>query len=289
MDDSNQNLDTTEISSKTHVKNLWKEANNNDYQEHATIFSDDSTQIINSASLNVDSTDTFMQALDNKIKSDKDDEIVKSWLFEQLETTINDSSEKALYQYLYDTITESDEPSFTLKKVNIMDLEKRKKVYGICGECNEPVALKSLDDSSNMNNDFLNEIKYYISGHFYCIQTVICYGITKDPDTKDYMMVLPYYGSGSLRNNLTNDLGYENKIQYLYWIIDGLSTIHNAGKVHKDFHSGNVLIEKGIPIIKPVNSTDSLSETISSTPANPISECFDCELDESDLNQDNDE
>ncbi|EXX51581.1 Ste20p [Rhizophagus irregularis DAOM 197198w] len=345
MDDSNQNLDTTEISSKTHVKNLWKEANNNDYQEHATIFSDDSTQIINSASLNVDSTDTFMQALDNKIKSDKDDEIVKSWLFEQLETTINDSSEKALYQYLYDTITESDEPSFTLKKVNIMDLEKRKKVYGICGECNEPgtgwrwcqpcnakrftdnfknwtsenknideliqqsqinsfhftkclewipfekfenvtyltrggfgkiysadwpeghinywdienqiwklcpnvkVALKSLDDSSNMNNDFLNEIKYYISGHFYCIQTVICYGITKDPDTKDYMMVLPYYGSGSLRNNLTNDLGYENKIQYLYWIIDGLSTIHNAGKVHKDFHSGNVLIEKGIPII----------------------------------------
>ncbi|POG73848.1 kinase-like domain-containing protein [Rhizophagus irregularis DAOM 181602=DAOM 197198] len=273
-------------------------------------------------------------------------------------------------------------------------------------------------------------------------------------------MVLPYYGSGSLRNNLTNDLGYENKIQYLYWIIDGLSTIHNAGKVHKDFHSGNVLIEKGIPIIsdlgmcqpvddnerkgvfgvipymapevlrgykytkaadiysfgimmnelmseeiphndiphdhflvvkickgfrpkisentpklivdliikcwdakaenrptakelcqilreyvgkitgkfgeiysqikeceeikenklksktienksenlqthpqaiytsrllnfdnlpEPVNSTDSLSETISSTPANPISECFDCELDESDLNQDNDE
>ncbi|CAB4419878.1 unnamed protein product [Rhizophagus irregularis] len=174
MDDSNQNLDTTEISSKTDVKNLWKEANN-DYQEHATIFSDDSTQIINSESLNVDSTDAFMQALDNKIKSDEDDEVVKSWIFEQLETTINDSSEKALYQYLYDTTTESD----------------------------EPIALKSLDDSSNMNNDFLNEIKYYIS--------------------------------------------------------------------------------------EPVNSTDSLSETISSTPANPISECFDCELDESDLNQDNDE
>ncbi|CAG8708620.1 6769_t:CDS:2 [Rhizophagus irregularis] len=65
-----------------------------------------------------------MQALDNKIKSDKDDEIVKSWLFEQLETTINDSSEKALYQYLYDTITESDEPSFTLKKIAYIELRQ---------------------------------------------------------------------------------------------------------------------------------------------------------------------
>ncbi|CAB4483284.1 unnamed protein product [Rhizophagus irregularis] len=194
MDDSNQNLDTTEISSKTHVKNLWKEANNNDYQEHATIFSDDSTQIINSASLNVDSTDTFMQALDNKIKSDKDDEIVKSWLFEQLETTINDSSEKALGGF--GKIYSADWPE---GHINYWDIENQ--IWKLCP--NVKVALKSLDDSSNMNNDFLNEIKYYIS--------------------------------------------------------------------------------------EPVNSTDSLSETISSTPANPISECFDCELDESDLNQDNDE
>ncbi|CAB5371385.1 unnamed protein product [Rhizophagus irregularis] len=206
MDNSNQNLDTTEISSKTHVKNLWKEANNNDYQEHATIFSDDSTQIINSASLNVDSTDTFMQALDNKIKSDKDDEIVKSWLFEQLETTINDSSEKALGGF--GKIYSADWPE---GHINYWDIENQ--IWKLCP--NVKVALKSLDDSSNLNNDFLNEIKYYISGHFYCIQTVICY--------------------------------------------------------------------------EPVNSTDSLSGKFIKTPANPISECFDCELDESDLNQDNDE
>ncbi|EXX53146.1 uncharacterized protein OCT59_004398 [Rhizophagus irregularis] len=29
--------------------------------------------------------------------------------------------------------TESDETSFIFKKVNIMDLEKRKEVYGVCG------------------------------------------------------------------------------------------------------------------------------------------------------------
>ncbi|POG53471.1 hypothetical protein GLOIN_2v1792343 [Rhizophagus irregularis DAOM 181602=DAOM 197198] len=36
------------------------------------------------------------------------------------------------------TSTESDETNFLFKKINIMDLEKRKEVYGVCGECNEP-------------------------------------------------------------------------------------------------------------------------------------------------------
>ncbi|CAB5392199.1 unnamed protein product [Rhizophagus irregularis] len=160
MDTSKQNSDTT----KTDVKNLWKECDG-EYQLHATIFSTDST-------------------------------------------------------------TESDETVSILKRVNIMDLEKRKEAYGVCGECNEPgkighwdienqewirtsrkVALKSLNNSSNnISNDFFNEIKYYIS--------------------------------------------------------------------------------------EPVNSTDYLSsvqETISSSSANPISECLDCELNELDLKQDDDE
>ncbi|EXX64256.1 hypothetical protein RirG_144440 [Rhizophagus irregularis DAOM 197198w] len=257
MDISNQNLDTT----KTDAKNLWKEIDNAEYQYNATIFSADST-------------------------------------------------------------TESDETtSLLLKRVNIMDLEKRKEVYGLCGECNEPgtgylwcqpcnakrfeenfknwtsgnknideliqqsqlnaffctkflewipfekfenvtyltrggfskiysaywpegnighwdienqkwirgsrkVALKSLNNSSNISNDFLNEIKYYISGHFPACNTVICFGITQDPNTKDYIMVLQYFEGGNLRNTLVED---------------GLSGIHDAGNIHKDFHSGNIL------------------------------------------------
>ncbi|UZO20071.1 uncharacterized protein OCT59_011332 [Rhizophagus irregularis] len=65
-------------------------------------------------------------------------------------------------------------------KIIYMDeIEKRKEVYGICGECNEPgtgeywcqpFALKSLDNSSEISTDFLNEIKshfqIYIWGLF---------------------------------------------------------------------------------------------------------------------------
>ncbi|GET52773.1 kinase-like domain-containing protein [Rhizophagus irregularis DAOM 181602=DAOM 197198] len=59
-----------------------------------------------------------------------------------------------------DSTTESDETISFFKKVNIMDLEKRKEVYGVCGECNQP-------GTGLYCNDFLNEIKYYISGHFH--------------------------------------------------------------------------------------------------------------------------
>ncbi|GBC54184.2 kinase-like domain-containing protein [Rhizophagus irregularis DAOM 181602=DAOM 197198] len=215
-------MNTLENSSKTGVKNLWKEWDEI-HQIHTTIFSTDTT-------------------------------------------------------------IKSDETNSFFKKINIMDLEKRKEVYGVCGECNEP------DNSSNMSNDFLNEIKYYISGHFSCVNTVICYGMTQDPDTQNYMMVLQYYESGNLRNNVMNDLvEYKIKIPYLFWIIDGLSAIHDAGKVHKDLHSGNILVHRRLILIKPVNSIDYLSsfqEPISSTSANPISERLNYELSELDLNQD---
>ncbi|CAB5180350.1 unnamed protein product [Rhizophagus irregularis] len=96
-----------------------------------------------------------------------------------------------------DATTESDETISFLKKVNIMDLEKRKEVYGVCGECNEP---------------------------------------------------------------------------------DGLSDLQTHPQA---IYTSRLLNFENLP--EPVNST----ETISSSSSNPISECLDCELNESDLNQDN--
>ncbi|CAB4380443.1 unnamed protein product [Rhizophagus irregularis] len=58
--------------------------------------------------------------------------------------------------------------------VYIEDLEKRKQAYGICGECKEP--------------DFLNEIKSHLQ--IYLGDIVQCYGITQDPNNKEYMMEL---------------------------------------------------------------------------------------------------
>jgi hypothetical protein len=56
------------------------------------------------------------------------------------------------------------------------------------------------------------------------------------------MIVLYYCNDGNLRNYLyesNNYIDYKSKIFKLLQIARGLLDIHNAGKVHKDFHSGN--------------------------------------------------
>ncbi|UZO12888.1 uncharacterized protein OCT59_004396 [Rhizophagus irregularis] len=131
-------MNTLENSSKTGVKNLWKEWDEI-HQIHTTIFSTDTT-------------------------------------------------------------IKSDETNSFFKKINIMDLEKRKEVYG-------------------------------------------------------------YYESGNLRNNVMNDLvEYKIKIPYLFWIIDGLSAIHDAGKVHKDLHSGNILVHRRLILISDLGMCQSVND-----------------------------
>ncbi|UZO07122.1 uncharacterized protein OCT59_027420 [Rhizophagus irregularis] len=102
------------------------------------------------------------------------------------------------------------------------------------------VALKSLDNSSCLSTEFLNEIKSHLQ--IYLLDVIQCYGITQDPNTKDYMMVLNYCEDGNLRNYyMNNESSYNSKIGRLFRIASGLLDIHNAGKIHKDFHSGNIL------------------------------------------------
>ncbi|POG80480.1 kinase-like domain-containing protein [Rhizophagus irregularis DAOM 181602=DAOM 197198] len=107
-------------------------------------------------------------------------------------------------------------------------------------DCNIKVALKSLDNSSRISTEFLNEIKTHLQ--IYLWNVIQCYGITQVPNTKDYMMVLEYCENGNLRNRyINNESDYYLKIYDLYQITRGLLDIHSAGKVHKDFHSGNLL------------------------------------------------
>ncbi|UZO07120.1 uncharacterized protein OCT59_027418 [Rhizophagus irregularis] len=104
------------------------------------------------------------------------------------------------------------------------------------------VALKSLDNSSCISTEFLNEIKTHLQ--IYLLDVIQCYGITQDPNTKDYMMVLEYCENGNLRNYyLNNESDYYSKIDELIRIVSGLLDLHNAGKVHKDFHPGNILYD----------------------------------------------
>ena len=70
------------------------------------------------------------------------------------------------------------------------------------------------------------------------------YGITKDFNTNNFMMVMEYADSGNLRQNLNRDfnsLSWGEKLYLLDFIANGLSNIHKKGLTHQDFHSGNIL------------------------------------------------
>ncbi|GBB98424.1 hypothetical protein RclHR1_03220017 [Rhizophagus clarus] len=249
---------------------------------------------------------------------------------------------KDVYNYQsHVTVSTSESEDVDEREVYMEDLEKRKQVYGICGECKEPgtgeywcqscnakrfkdnfknwtsgnkiidefiqqsqlnavhikkflewipfekfqnityiaeggfewirvknckCVLKSLKNSSNISSDFLNEIKSYLQ--IYLVDIIECYGITQDPNTREYMMVLYYCHNGDLRNylNISEDyITYGEKIVKLRQIARGLLDIHNAGKVHKDFHSGNILFT-GVPFIsdlgmcQPANKEQTVKE-----------------------------
>ncbi|GES75240.1 kinase-like domain-containing protein [Rhizophagus clarus] len=92
-------------------------------------------------------------------------------------------------------------------------------------------------------------IKSYLQ--VYLEGIVPCYGITQNPNTKEYMMVLYYCEKGNLRDYLNESefyINYKSKINKLLQIAKGLLDIHNAGSIHKDFHSGfRPNISKDVP------------------------------------------
>ncbi|CAB5337919.1 Bck1p [Rhizophagus irregularis DAOM 197198w] len=111
-------------------------------------------------------------------------------------------------------------------------------------EINKKVALKCLHSSQNINEGFegfLNEAKEYSIDSLNILRI---YGISQNPDTKNYIMVLQYAEGGDFNkwiNKNYENFDWTNKIKVLNNIINGLKEIHQKEKVHHDFHTGNIL------------------------------------------------
>ncbi|RGB31427.1 hypothetical protein C1646_764117 [Rhizophagus diaphanus] len=96
----------------------------------------------------------------------------------------------------------------------------------------------------NREDKFMNEVTLHNKGKMNNAFIIGFYGITQDPETKNYMMVLDYAEDGSLRNYLDkeyNKLKWNKKIDYMYDIIIGLERIHEKELIHRDLHIGNIL------------------------------------------------
>ncbi|RHZ73759.1 hypothetical protein Glove_229g52 [Diversispora epigaea] len=106
------------------------------------------------------------------------------------------------------------------------------------------VALKKFDNFVNFN-DVLNEMEIHLKVYYSDDKTSIqFYGITQDPETHSYMMVLEYTADGNFREFLKinfNNINWEQKLSNLIDLSVALMNIHELDIVHQDFHPGNIL------------------------------------------------
>ncbi|GET58324.1 kinase-like domain-containing protein [Rhizophagus irregularis DAOM 181602=DAOM 197198] len=123
------------------------------------------------------------------------------------------------------------------------------------------VALKSLNNSKNVTLEFMNEITSHCKVNLgRCI--VKLYGITQDPETENYAMVLDFAEDGDLRNYLNknhNKLYLNDKINYLHSITRGLADIHKNELIHRDLHIEDIYTSRLLNfnnLPEPKNSVD---------------------------------
>ncbi|PKK73650.1 kinase-like protein [Rhizophagus irregularis] len=115
------------------------------------------------------------------------------------------------------------------------------------------VVIKTMKD--NISDDFITELEAY----FKCASRhLISYlGITQNPDTKDYAIVMEFAENGDLRKYLQNNkakLYWRRKLDILRNIVAGLEIIHVTGMTHRDLHTGNILQFKDL--LYPSRITD---------------------------------
>ncbi|CAI2167640.1 9066_t:CDS:2 [Funneliformis geosporum] len=99
------------------------------------------------------------------------------------------------------------------------------------------VSLKMFRDFPDVNYEFLSSLnsclnlRHYERGPQY-------YGITRDPITHNFMIVMQYFERGDLYNQTFLD--WREKILSLLKISLKLKEIHDLGLVHKNLHGGNL-------------------------------------------------
>src|ERR1044071_4089930 len=95
---------------------------------------------------------------------------------------------------------------------------------------------------ADLNEGFFNSLRYLNK----------YYGITQNPITEDFIIIMKYYKLGSLKNYLRKNffnIKWNEKLTILEHIVRGLYHLHNQNIIHRDFHSGNILYENDFDIV----------------------------------------
>ncbi|POG70644.1 kinase-like domain-containing protein [Rhizophagus irregularis DAOM 181602=DAOM 197198] len=107
------------------------------------------------------------------------------------------------------------------------------------------VVLKILVNVENANQNWFDEAKSHLNMSNKWTEIVQCFGLTQDPSNGNYMLVM-YEMDIDLRKYLQqnhNKLTWKERIQIAENIIFSLIRIHEENAIHRDLHSGNLLLK----------------------------------------------
>ncbi|RHZ83139.1 hypothetical protein Glove_99g47 [Diversispora epigaea] len=118
------------------------------------------------------------------------------------------------------------------------------------------VSIKVLDNSRDIKVDYFHEMMPIFGTNslsekllFHHIRYL---GITRNPATQKYAIVMQYIEQGNLRNYLEKNysiMNWERKLFILQYVAKGLKILHEADIIHRNLHSGNILIHNNLPLI----------------------------------------
>ncbi|RIB08257.1 kinase-like domain-containing protein [Gigaspora rosea] len=143
---------------------------------------------------------------------------------------------------IYDLIIEGGYSKIFIGKWDPLKREDKKKLSNI------NIVLKVLKGSENFDLKFLNELKI----HYQCLGkcSVPFYGLTKLTRMQEYAMVMKYTIHGDLNKflNSHSKLSWIKRVEILQNIAKSLNELHKLNIIHRDFHSGNILVDDNMEI-----------------------------------------
>ncbi|RHZ43783.1 hypothetical protein Glove_856g45 [Diversispora epigaea] len=107
----------------------------------------------------------------------------------------------------------------------------------------QKIVLKRLNNSKSNNVNWFQEVTLSFTLNKTSVFLAKFYGLTKDPTTQDYMLVMRYY-QNDLRHFLKDNcqsLSLLQKYNIIYLIAFNLNNFNRQNIVHRDLHSGNIL------------------------------------------------
>ncbi|RIB20867.1 kinase-like domain-containing protein [Gigaspora rosea] len=146
-----------------------------------------------------------------------------------------------------------------------------KERYVRTREKSSEVALKTLTnfEKSLSFDEFDNHMRCGLMG----IKLKV-YGLTYDIKSNEYLMIVQYADSGDLRQFLKSkfkEYTWQTKLKLIVGISEELRHIHNAGYIHGDLHSGNILLDKSMrSYISDLGLSRKVSENISKSDTHGI-------------------